>query len=52
MSTARRRTPAQWLEADGVDPKTISRMVDHRRRMSDRATVKKAIAQELAPPSS
>ena len=41
-------TLAQWLEADGVDPKTIPRVIDHRRRMSERATVEKAIAQELA----
>jgi glutathione S-transferase len=41
-------TLAQWLEADGVDPKTIPRVIDHRRRMSERATVKKAIAQELS----
>ena len=41
-------TLAQWLEADGVDPARIPRVVDHRRRMSERATVKKAIAQELA----
>ena len=41
-------TLAQWLEADGVDPATIPRVIDHRRRMSDRATVKKAIAEELA----
>jgi glutathione S-transferase len=41
-------TVAQWLEADGVDPKTIPRVIDHRQRMSERATVKKAIAQELA----
>jgi glutathione S-transferase len=41
-------TLAQWLEADGVDPKTIPRVIDHRRRMSERATVKKAIAQEVA----
>jgi glutathione S-transferase len=41
-------TLAQWLEADGVHPKTIPRVVDHRRRMAERATVKKAIAQELA----
>src|SRR6478735_10909644 len=40
-------TLAQWLEADGVDPATIPRVIDHRRRMSERATVKKAIAQEL-----
>jgi glutathione S-transferase len=41
-------TLAQWLEADGVDPATIPRVIDHRRRMSERATVRKAIAQELA----
>ena len=41
-------TLAQWLEADGVDPKKIPRVIDHRRRMSDRATVKKAIAVETS----
>jgi glutathione S-transferase len=41
-------TLAQWLEADGVDPKRIQRVVDHRHRMSERVPVKKAIAQELA----
>lgn len=41
-------TLAQWLEADGVDPGHIPRVIDHRRRMSERATVRKAIAQELA----
>lgn len=41
-------TLAQWLEADGVDPATIPRVIDHRRRMAERATVKTAIAQELA----
>ncbi|OFX03030.1 MAG: glutathione S-transferase [Alphaproteobacteria bacterium RIFCSPHIGHO2_12_FULL_66_14] len=41
-------TLAQWLEADGVDPKRIPRVVDHRRRMSERPGVKKAIAGELA----
>ena len=40
-------TLAQWLEADGVDPQTIPRVIDHRRRMAERASVKKAIAQEL-----
>jgi glutathione S-transferase len=40
-------TLAQWLEADGVDAATIPRVIEHRRRMSERATVKKAIAQEL-----
>ena len=41
-------TLAQWLEADGVDPAKIPKVVDHRRRMSERAAVRKAIADELA----
>jgi glutathione S-transferase len=41
-------TLAQWLEADGVDLARIPKVVDHRRRMSERPNVKKAIAQELA----
>ena len=41
-------TLAQWLETDGVDPKRIPKVIDHRRRMSERATVKKAIADEFA----
>jgi glutathione S-transferase len=41
-------TLAQWLEQDGVDPKRIPRVVDHRRRVSERASVRKAIAEELA----
>ncbi|WP_428671807.1 glutathione S-transferase family protein [Reyranella sp.] len=41
-------TLAQWLEADGVDPKKIPKVVDHRRRMSERGTVKEAIGEELA----
>ena len=41
-------TLAQWLEKDGVDPKLIPRVVDHRRRMAERPEVKKAIAEELA----
>jgi hypothetical protein len=31
-----------------VDPKTIPRVIDHRRRMGERAAVKKVIAEELA----
>ena len=42
-------TLAQWLEADGVDVARIPKVVDHRRRMSERPNVKKAIAQEFAP---
>jgi len=41
-------TLAQWLEADGVDPKRIPRVVDHRLRVSERAAVRKVIAEELA----
>jgi glutathione S-transferase len=41
-------TLAQWLEQDGVDPKRIPRVVDHGRRVSERAAVRKAIAEELA----
>ena len=41
-------TLAQWLEQDGVDPNRIPRVVDHRRRVSERAAVRKAIAEELA----
>jgi len=41
-------TLAQWLEADGVDPTRIPKVVDHRRRMSERPGVRKAIAEELA----
>jgi glutathione S-transferase len=40
-------TLAQWLEADGVDPAAIPRVIDHRRRMAERETVKNAIGQEL-----
>ena len=40
-------TLAQWLEADGVDPNKIPKVVDHRRRMSERPGVRKAIAEEL-----
>ena len=39
-------TLAQWLEADGVVPSRIPKVIDHRRRMSERAAVKKAIAVE------
>jgi glutathione S-transferase len=41
-------TMAQWLEQDGVDPSRFPRVIDHRRRMSERPGVQKAIAEELA----
>jgi len=40
-------TLAQWLEADGVDPARIPRVIDHRRRVGERAAVRAAIAEEL-----
>jgi glutathione S-transferase len=41
-------TLAQWMEADGVDPARVPKVSDHRRRMSGRPAVRKALAQELA----
>jgi glutathione S-transferase len=41
-------TMAQWLEADGVDPLRFPKVMDHRRRMSDRPQVQRAVAVELA----
>jgi glutathione S-transferase len=40
-------TLAQWLEDDGVDPAHFPRVIDHRRRMSERIGVRKAITEEL-----
>ena len=39
-------TVAQWLEGDGVDPKSIPRVIEHRRRVGERAATRRAIAQE------
>lgn len=41
-------TLAQWLEADGVEPSRIPRVIAHRQRMAQRPGVRKAIAAELA----
>jgi glutathione S-transferase len=41
-------TLAQWLELDGVDPATVPKVAEHRARMSQRASVRKVIAQETA----
>ena len=41
-------TMAQWLEQDGVDPGRFPKVISHRRRMSERPAVRKAIAEELA----
>jgi glutathione S-transferase len=41
-------TVAQWLEGDGIDPSRFPKVRNHRERMSERAGVRKAIAEELA----
>ena len=41
-------TVAQWMEADGVDPGRLPRVADHRRRMAERAAVRRALAEEAA----
>jgi glutathione S-transferase len=41
-------TLAQWLEEDGIDPRRFPKVIDHRRRMSERPEVQRAIAEELA----
>ncbi|MBI1213936.1 MAG: glutathione S-transferase [Alphaproteobacteria bacterium] len=41
-------TLAQWLELDGVDVAKLPRVADHRARMAERPSVRKAIAQETA----
>jgi glutathione S-transferase len=41
-------TLGQWLEADGVDPARLPKVIGHRHRMLERSAVKTAIAAELA----
>ncbi len=41
-------TLAQWMEDDGVEPARFPKISDHRRRMSERPAVRKAIAMEFA----
>jgi len=40
-------TLAQWMEGDSVDPARFPKVRDHRNRMSDRAAVRKVLAEEL-----
>ena len=39
-------TVAGWMEEDGVDPKLVPRIVDHRNRMAERPAVVRALAAE------
>jgi glutathione S-transferase len=41
-------TLASWLEGDGVKIARFPRVADHRARMAERASVKRAIEQEMA----
>src|SRR5206468_1589818 len=41
-------TVAQWIEGDGVDPALFPKVIDHRRRISERPAVKRALADEVA----
>ena len=41
-------TLAQWLEADGVDPAKIPRVIEHRARVASRPAVRKAVEAETA----
>jgi glutathione S-transferase len=41
-------TLAQWIEGDGIDPARFRKVSDHRRRMSERPAVRKAIAMETS----
>ena len=41
-------TVAQWMEGDSIDPARFPKVRDHRQRMSERASVRKVLAEELA----
>ncbi len=41
-------TLAQWLEADGVDPERLPRILDHRNRISAIPAVAKVVTDELS----
>lgn len=41
-------TLAQWMEADGVDPRHYPKVAEHRARMRERDNVRAALAAELA----
>ena len=42
-------TLAQWLEGDSVDLSTLPKVMEHRKRMSERPAVRKVMAEELTP---
>jgi glutathione S-transferase len=42
-------TLAGWLEGDSVDLSTLPKVIEHRKRMSERPAVRKVLDQELTP---
>jgi glutathione S-transferase len=42
-------TVAQWLEGDSVDLSTLPKVMEHRKRMSERPAVRHVMAEELTP---
>ena len=48
MCDAYLHTVALWLEGDSVDLKTLPRVADHIKRMSDRPAVQKVLAEQKA----
>lgn len=41
-------TVARWMEGDGVKPSDFPKVADHMKRMSERAAVKKVLAEQAA----
>jgi glutathione S-transferase len=41
-------TIARWLDGDSVDLKTLPKVSDHMKRMSERPAVKKVMAEQAA----
>jgi glutathione S-transferase len=42
-------TVAQWLEGDSVDLSKLPKVMEHRKRMSERPAVRTVMAEELTP---
>lgn len=41
-------TVSQWMEGDGLKPDDFPKVADHRRRMAERESVRKALAEQRA----
>lgn len=40
-------TLARWMEADGIDPSNFPNVAEHRQRMGERASVKRALKEQF-----